>query len=123
MKKQLRLTSNGFTIVELAVVITVLAILVGIVVVGYGAWRDSISVSAIKSDLLAAKSAMENERNFSNGYPVALPSSFDPSDEVTVTYSSGNATSFCLQGRSTKNTALVYKIRQTDKEAQSGTCP
>jgi len=59
----------GFTIVELAVVISVVGILAGITIVGYGAWQRNLSSDVVKSDILQARSALEAHKNFKKSYP------------------------------------------------------
>lgn len=53
-------SKNGFTIVELIVVIAVIAILAGLVIVGYGQWRSNLTNSEVKNDLSAAATAMDS---------------------------------------------------------------
>ena len=69
---------NGFTIVEILVVIVVISILATISIVSYGAWKKSTAVAQVKSDLNGVASATESARTFGNGYPLTLPTTFNP---------------------------------------------
>lgn len=115
--------SRGFTIVELGLVIMVLGILFAISVVGYGNWRERTAKTSVTSDLKQAAVAMNSGRNFGEGYPLALPTSFSPNDQVTVAYRWGNATNFCLEGVSTSVTSVQYHISPSDGEPVAGPCP
>lgn len=112
----------GFTIVELIVVIAILGILTTIGIISYGGWRESVTQNAIKSDLTTAAQAMESERNFGTGYPTSLPSSFTPSDDVTITWTSGDATSFCLDGTAADTSSTFYIDSLSNEGPKSGTC-
>lgn len=101
---------KGFTIVELLVVIAVLGILMGISVVSYGKWRQTTARNEVKSDLNGAMSAMESARNFSAGYPLAVPASFVESDNVDLLYISGGTTSYCLRARSSFDSTVVFYV-------------
>lgn len=127
---------TGFTIVELTIVIVVIGILAAIAVIGYGAWRQRVSEDAIKSDLTNVSSSMENAKNFSEGYPVytagtifdgtnSTKSVFVQSDGVVLTYSEGDAKSYCIDGQSVTDGAATFFIRkESNKEASvvRGTC-
>lgn len=115
---------RGFTIVEMAVVIAVLGILAGMTVIGYGAWQDSTRRTVAKSDLLHARSALEDARNFgTTGYPVAVPSTFKPSENVQLTGGSFNSgANYCIQAVSTINASIVYKLTDTITDPEEGTC-
>lgn len=118
--------TNGFTIVELLVVIVVIAILAGVVIVGYGAWRNDIATSSVKNDLTAALTSMDSARSFSeDGYPTSLPNTYTTSKGVTVTYKFGTAKGFCVEGVSESAAGSVYRIDTTagEKEPVEGTCP
>lgn len=104
-------------------VIAIIGILAGITIVGYDAWRKNVSTSQLKSELNGVAGAMESARNFGSGYPTALPTTFKPSGDVTLTYVSGNGKSYCIEATTTQDTSLIfrYDIAQS-KEPQSGAC-
>ena len=75
----------GFTIVELAVVISVIGILAGISIVSYSGYRDSVDKTSIKSDLLQAASSMNSYNNFKNTYTRNIAGTgFVPSAGVAI---------------------------------------
>ncbi len=102
---------DGFTIVELMVVVAVIAILATVVYFSIGSWRLRTAQTEVKSDLSGLQTAMENARNFSNGYPVypvgtvfnttLTKDVFVQSSNVTLTYRSGDSTTYCVDAQST----------------------
>lgn len=121
-----RATGSGYTLVELIIVVAVILILAAISIVSYGSWRSDISNKAVKSDLIAAASAMEDARSTSTGYPSTLPSSFTPSTNVVITvYAAGTtASTFCLDGSYGPTPSIRYYTDEKIKsgEPKSGTC-
>ena len=117
-----RRSSYGFTIVELLVVIIVISILAGMSIITYGQWRTRVAKTSVKSDLTSAAISMRNERNFKDTYPIALPSRFTPSNDVTVTWASGDANSFCLNGVSKVNTQVKYHVTNFSDMPMEGAC-
>jgi len=115
---------KGFTIVELVVVIVVIGILAGVAIVSYGAWRDKLAGDEVSHSLVAAASAMENARNFSNtGYPSDIPSTFSPTERVIISYIDGDAKTYCIEGRSKTVKNLYYFIKSgSGTRALQGTC-
>jgi prepilin-type N-terminal cleavage/methylation domain-containing protein len=117
--------NKGFTLVEIIVIISVIAILVTIVIVSVGNWRKSTAETEVKSDLKNLSTAMEAARNFGNGYPTSIPSTFSSSPNVTVTYGSGSSASYCVNAVSTADSTVQYYINTaaaTGREPQAGTC-
>lgn len=62
---------NGFTIVELLIVIIVIAILAAITVVGYGAIQRNARISAVKTDLKNNVTQLEVTLGNESNYPVS----------------------------------------------------
>lgn len=112
--------------VELITVIAVIAILAGLSIAGYAQWRKTVAQREVQSDLIGAATAMENARNFSSGYPLAIPASFVKSDGVNLSYKAGGtATAFCLNASSVKVPSVTYYLSSTNgnKTPAVGTCP
>lgn len=113
----------GFTMVEILVVLFVIGVLVGISVVGYGSWRKNVVTSQIKSDLRGVAGAMESARNFGSAYPTTLPTTFKPSEDITLTYKGGNSKTYCIEAISSQNSSLIFRYDIFEKkEPQSGAC-
>lgn len=119
-----RKSQKAFTVVELTVVIVALGILVSIVVIGFGAWRKQTAVSQLKSDLNAVSHAMENSRNYAQGYPTSIPATVAASSGVTLSYISGDDKKYCVQATSTSASGVTYYLSSSDSTTpKEGTCP
>jgi len=113
---------HGFTLVELTIVIVVIAILAGVSVVGFGAWRQSIAQKEVQTDLQTVAVAMISSRNSTDVYPASIPSSFKPSPNVQLTYITGSSTGYCIEGVSKTNSNVKYYISSNSKTPMAGTC-
>lgn len=125
MRYHVRDYQKAFTVVELLVVIVVIGVLAGISVITYGSWRTRVATTSVKSDLTSVAIAMKSERNFKNVYPSGLPSSFSPSEDVTVTWVYGDANSFCINGVSESDGNVKLYVQATGSVINGpleGTC-
>lgn len=128
---------DGFTIVELAVVITVIGILVAVSYFGFSAWRDRVAKTEVISDLRTVSTAMKSARNWGKGFPVFPARTifngenedankiFKQSQNVTVTYFNGDNGSYCIDAVSTAKSSISmhYLSSNTTQEPQEGLCP
>ena len=117
---------NGFTVVELLVVITIIVGLALITVFGIGSWRTRTANTEVKAALASATAALKDYKNFNDGYPTgsppSLPTSFEAMPNATVTYLSGTTSTYCLRGTSTAITTVVWYVTQASTEPQVAAC-
>jgi len=115
---------QGFTIIEMLVVIAIIGILAAIVVVSYSSWNKTIAVTQIKNDLSEASTALENARNFNDIYPSTIPSTFKASTDITLTGGSSDGITYCIQAVNTKYPSDIYHIdsANSNQGAQTGAC-
>ena len=112
---------QGFTIVELLIVVVVIAILAAITIVAYNGVRDRAISSSLQSDLSSAKSQLEVARVTEGLYPSdanSLKSSASTTYEYTVDNSSSTKT-FCL----TATAGTISYFINNDSTPQAGACP
>lgn len=104
---------NGFTIVELLVVIAVIGLLATLTIFAFGSWRARTAKTEVQNDLRNSNSAANNYRTFNNVFPDAstFVTIYTPSRNVTLTYTlrSGNA-SYCLKGQSTAEPTVIWYV-------------
>ncbi len=100
--------------------IVVIGILATVTIVGYGSWKNSTLAAAVKSDLNGVVAAMENYRNFNDGYPSTVPNTFLPSSGVTLSGGGQlSGTGFCVTATSG---TVSYYVTQYSKESREGNC-
>lgn len=109
--------------IELVLVVVVIGILAGTTMIAWTGWRQNAAKGEVKSDLLTAASAMENAKNFGNGYPGGIPATFQKSNNVTMIGGSMDGSTFCLQGSSTKMPSVMYYVDGPSKSPVAGRCP
>ena len=114
--------NKGFTIVELLVVITVIAILAGLTMVSFGAWQTRAARNAVRSDLIQAAASLKSARNFNSEGKFPSTLSFTSSPDVTITPTiAGDGSGFCLIGQSDKVASVNYYMNSQTTEPQEGT--
>lgn len=117
---------KGFTIVELAVVIVVLAILVTITVIAIGPWRKDTMATAIQNDLKAAATTIQGRLNSDSTYTYdALPSDVKPTSGVTLRlYATSDNKAFCVLGTADRYSTLRYTYVSEEKTVRANAdCP
>ncbi|UTX51574.1 prepilin-type N-terminal cleavage/methylation domain-containing protein [Candidatus Saccharibacteria bacterium TM7i] len=113
---------KGFTIVELTIVIAVIGILVAVGIIGYGPWQKSVRTNQVKSDLKSAAAAMEDARNFSNEYPASVGDVFSSGGDVQLTGGRMSSDTFCITGKSVKDSSIVFKVGAKSTDPAAGEC-
>lgn len=114
---------SGFTIVEVLVTVSIIVLLATLAVVAYGTWRSETVRTKLKSDLLQARTAMEDSRNFGTGYPANLSGIFTASKGVTISGGSSNGTTYCVGASSSEaGYQIRYRLTDTTRDPVEGTC-
>ena len=107
--------SKGFTVVELAAVIMIIGILATVTIASFTNWQASIAKNAVRSDLLAASTALNNSNNFNNGYPDSLPSNTSITPGVVLEMTDAGVGSFCVNGYHMRYPDIRLSIKSDDK--------
>lgn len=105
---------NGFTIVELLVIVAVIGILASITIFAFGSWRARTAKTEVQNDLRNSNAAIKNYQTFNNALPAdstAFATVYTPSRNVTLTYARrGDAASYCLKGQSSAEATVVWYV-------------
>ena len=111
---------NGFTIVELLVVIVVIGILAAITIVSYTGISSRANVSALQSDLTNASNQLKMYQIDHSTYPTSIDASNCPLDSLGVvdnSYclkpSSGNSLLYSSNNNSNPQTFSLYAINNS----------
>lgn len=114
---------QGFTIVELLIVIVVIAVLASITVVSYNGIQTRASEAVLKSELSSASKQLEVTRSTSSSYPGDLDAMRMNEDiEFTYSYDAG-ADSYCLSGTSSNTAVPTYYVTNNELTPREGSCP
>lgn len=101
--------------------VVVIAMLATIMVFGFGSWRARTATTEVKGALTNLASSLKNEMNFNSTYPASVPSTYRPSDTVTITYVSAGTT-YCAKGVSTAVTSVIWYISDTNPTPSQTAC-
>lgn len=121
--KSNKITSYGFTIIELVIVIVVIAILVTITAISYSTITQNAAEQSLQADLRTAASKLARYHADHGGYPSTLgDAQVSDSGNKVFTYNNyDSADSYCLV---LTQEDLGYHIVSTNDEPQEGTeCP
>ena len=111
---------SGFTIVEIAIVITVIAILSAITIATYNGVQDKAHESSLKSDLTQAAKQMTLEKRFRSDYSVSMPTNIRPSKGNVLRLTETAPDKFCMNGYGPNG--LVMSIN-SDSDIKNQLCP
>jgi prepilin-type N-terminal cleavage/methylation domain-containing protein len=78
------LRRNGFTVVELLIVIVVIGILATITIVAYNGIQQRAAATVVENDLTNIRKSMEITRGKKGAYPSAIPSDIEISPKISL---------------------------------------
>lgn len=114
--------NQGFTIIELILVVVIIAIMATISVFGFSSWRSRTATTELKNALLSVATAMKAEKNVSNGYPATFPSSYSNSTSVVLEMASSTPSSYCINAYSKAIPEEQMSISSAYTSPRSGLC-
>jgi len=120
-------TKNGFTIVELIVVVIVIAILAAVTLVAYNGVQENAANASVKADVDNAMSQLATDYQKNGFYP---DSQAEVADGAGFTVSSGNSIAyvksgdwFCVQVSSNREGVASAHHVSTGTKIEDGDCP
>lgn len=115
-------TRQGFTLVELLIVIVVIAIIAAIVIISYNGVSHRAGETLVADSVNKTNKQLELDKVVNGRYPTTL-SSLSTSDKVDYQYTvSPDGQSYCLTGMHTTARDTAHFVDQTGK-MQKGACP
>ncbi len=103
---------NGFTIVEMIIVVVVIAVLAMVTLFAFSNWRARTAKTEMKNELLSSFSALKNNRNFTGAYPVdqaGFSNIYKVSNSVTLSYvTPDSGVTYCLMASSVNDPSKWY---------------
>lgn len=103
--------ARGFTIVELIIVISSIAIIASLFIIGYNSVQKSALAAAAQSDLHAVSGTMEIERQRTGSYPATMPANIKASNnKLTLTLEKSGEMPFYTGLSTVQNGVLLSQI-------------
>lgn len=127
MGKQITtITSKGFTIVELVIIVIVIAILASITIVSYNAVTRNSHIQSVTADLSTSASELAKFRADTGSYPTSQAQfntqikQSNTSGETVYTYTyTAASNTYCL---SATGHSVTYNVRSNRIKAVEGPC-
>lgn len=111
---------RGFTIVELLIIVTVIAILAAVVIVGYNGVQNRARTASVTNALSEAAKKLSVYHAEQNTFPANLAAvGVNDTNDVKYQYT-GASTSYCV---TVTNGTVSYKISDTVTTPAQGGCP
>lgn len=111
---------RGFTLVELATVIVIIAILAAVSIVGYGAVQRRAAATAASDAAFSVAEALTIHEAYNSGYPSTLAEiDITDTDKISYKYTASGG-GFCVTATSR---GTSYFTTGTDVEPEEGACP
>jgi prepilin-type N-terminal cleavage/methylation domain-containing protein len=119
--------ANGFSIVELLVVIVIIGILAAITFMSYSGIVKQVAINTLKNDLGSAAIQLEKYSANNGAYPTDVSainnnSGLEASSDTTYQYTYTNSTNYYCLTASNKSAKLSYYISSDNKVPQKGAC-
>lgn len=115
--------SQGFTIIELLIVILIIGILVAIVAVGYNGITKSAKIASLQSDLKNVSTQIELTKAKSGSYPgdeSGISGGIKASPNNSLIYSSTGTANYCVMASAS---GVPSQYVTQDGAIKEGTCP
>lgn len=117
-----KLKSDGFTIVELLIVVVVIAILAAITIVAYNGIQEQALNAALREELATAAKQMQIAKINNGTYPEVLPDFVQPKNNISLSLGvTDDPNKFCINGY-VKSRPSIQKSYATDTLQDASLC-
>ena len=122
MKINRHYKKNGFTLVEIMIVVICIGILAGIIVVSYGAISNNAKETSLKSDLVQGSTEIRTKKANTGQMPADSSSLPKKSSTTYTAYIHNDASkTFCLSATDAELPGVVLRVTETG-EIEKGEC-